>query len=293
MRPATFEYIAPETLDEAVALLSQHAPDAQILAGGQSLIPAMTLRLARPSLVIDIGRIGELAGIEHSGGSVAIGARTTHAAIEASPILTEILPMLPVMARHIGHPAIRNRGTFGGNLAHADPASEWPCALLALDGRVDVIGPSGARTIASDAFFRTYHTTALEPGEIITRIVFSTHYDTLRWSFREFARQRGAFALVLVLACGAQAPDGSIADLRLAIGGCGPSPVVPNVEDAALVGARPDSASISEAAERIARSLDPQGDSSAGADDRRQIARVLIQRALADMFALDIPGGRQ
>ena len=208
MRPCAFDYLAPETLEEAVALLAEHAPDARVLAGGQSLIPAMNLRLARPSVVIDLGRVPDLAGIDRRGDFVTIGATTTHAEIEASPILIEALPMFPVMARRIGHPAIRNRGTFGGSLAHADPASEWPCALLALNGRIEAIGPRGERTISSDEFFHSYYTTALEPDEILTRVVLPAQDEAMRWSFHEVARQAGAFGLVLVLACATLSSDG-------------------------------------------------------------------------------------
>lgn len=287
MRPSAFDYMAPDTLQEAVALLAEHAPDARVLAGGQSLLPAMNLRLARPSVVIDIGRVPGLAGIERHGDFVTIGARTTHAQIEASAVLGEALPMLPVMARRVGHPAIRNRGTFGGSLANADPASEWPCALLALNGRVEAIGPRGERTIPADEFFRSYYTTALEPDEILTRVVLPARGEGLRWSFHEVARQSGAFGLVLVLACAAMSPDGTVADLRIAIGGCGARPLLPVGDWSALIGSRPTAASVAETAERVARGLDPLGDSNASGEDRRQMARTLVRRALNEVFGLE------
>ena len=290
MRPCAFDYLAPETLEEAVALLAEHAPDARVLAGGQSLIPAMNLRLARPSVVIDLGRVPGLAGIDRRGDFVTIGATTTHAEIEASPILIEALPMFPVMARRIGHPAIRNRGTFGGSLAHADPASEWPCALLALNGRIEAIGPRGERTISSDEFFHSYYTTALEPDEILTRVVLPAQDEAMRWSFHEVARQAGAFGLVLVLACATLSSDGTVADLRIAIGGCGARPLLPIGEGSGLIGSRPSGASVAETAERIARGLDPPGDSHASGEDRRQMARTLVRRALSEVFGLEGQG---
>ena len=290
MRSAAFDYFAPNTLDEAIAQLAEHGPDARILAGGQSLIPAMNLRLAQPPAVIDLANVPGLADIEQSGDVVKIGARTTHAEIATSPVLQEALPMLPFMARYIGHAAIRHRGTFGGSLANADPASEWPCALLALDGRVEAISPRGERTIPSHDFFRSYFTTALEPDEILTRVVLPVHGTGHNWSFQEVARQSGAFGLVLVLACGTLSSDGTVADLRIAVGGCGECPLLPTDGWSGLIGSRPSIASVEKTAKRIAAELDPMGDSSASGEDRRQIAATLVCRTLTDVFGLERQG---
>ena len=275
MRPCAFDYRAPATLEEAVALLAEHAPDARVLAGGQSLIPAMNVRLARPSIVVDLGRVPGLDGVEQSGDSVTIGAKVTHAEIEASPMLSTALPMLPFMARHIGYAAIRNRGTVGGSLANADPASEWPCALLALDGHVKAVGPHGSRTIPSDAFFHSYYTTALEPDEILTHVVLPSRGEAWRWSFSEVARQPGAFALVLALACTLLSPEGEVKDVRLAIGGCGARPLLPVDDWTFLIGTRPSKGSVEEAVRRAVRGLDPHDDIHASAADRLQMAGTL------------------
>ena len=293
MRSAAFDYFAPNTLDEAIAQLAEHGPDARILAGGQSLIPAMNLRLAQPPVVIDLANVPGLANIEQSGDVVTIGARTTHAEIAASPVLQKALPMLPFMAQYIGHAAIRQRGTFGGSLANADPASEWPCALLALDGRVEAISPRGERTIPSHDFFRSYFTTALEPDEILTRVVLPVHGAGHNWSFQEVARQSGAFGLVLVLACGTLSSDGTVADLRIAVGGCGACPLLPTDGCSGLIGLRPSIASVEKIAKRIAAGLDPMGDSNASGEDRRQIAATLVRRTLTDVFGLERQGARR
>jgi CO/xanthine dehydrogenase FAD-binding subunit len=284
MRPSAFDYLTPTSLDEAIGCLSEHAPEARLLAGGQSLIPAMNLRLARPRVLVDLSGISGLAGIEEDGGSVTIGAMTTHSEIAVSDVLQRMVPPLPAMARRIGHHAIRNRGTIGGSLAHADPASEWPCALLALGGQIKVSGPKGERAIPAEEFFRTYYTTEIEPDEILTGVVLSVFDRSRRWSFHEVARQPGAFALVLVLACASLSAGNTVADLRLAVGGCGGRPVLPVTDWSFLTGVRPSAELIETAAQRAAGALDPPGDNSASGEDRRQMALVLLRRALGEVL---------
>src|SRR5581483_3887454 len=167
MVPAQFDYLTPATLDEALALLQQHADDAKILAGGHSLIPAMKLRLAQPAVLIDIGRIRDLAYIREEGGAIHIGAMTTHFQIEASDRLRDICPILPEAAAQIGDAQVRNRGTLGGSLAHADPAADWPAVMLALKAEMVAVGGSGERVIAADDFFVDMLTTALDASEIL------------------------------------------------------------------------------------------------------------------------------
>src|SRR6185436_20104049 len=170
MIPVAFDYVAPATLDEALLQLNQNPDDARILAGGHSLIPAMKLRLAQPQMLIDIGRIKELAYIREAGGQIQIGAMTTHQQIEASERLKEICPLLPECASHIGDVQVRNKGTIGGSLAHADPAADWPAAIIALSAQLVVISSSGERTIKADDFFTNMFTTALNTGEILREV---------------------------------------------------------------------------------------------------------------------------
>src|SRR5438067_8516462 len=170
MIPVQFDYVAPATLDEAARLLAEHQDDAKLLAGGHSLIPAMKLRLAQPSLLIDIGRIKDLAYITEEGNQIRIGSMTTHYQVESSERLKEICPLLPECAAAIGDVQVRNKGTIGGSLAHADPAADWPAAILALDAELEIVGPRGARTVKADRFFVDLLQTAIGPGEILSEI---------------------------------------------------------------------------------------------------------------------------
>lgn len=287
MRPAPFDYHRAASLAEACDLLARVAPDGRVLAGGQSLIPAMSLRLSRPAAVVDIGRIAGLDRIAIEATEIRIGALVTHAAIAGSAELAEALPLLPVAARAIAHPAVRNRGTFGGSLANADPASEWPAALLALGGRVRAASKRGERWIDSGAFFQTYFTTALEPDEILVEVALPrADRGATRWAFREFARQPGAFATVLVIVGATLAADGKLAGLRVALGGCGPTPLAPSLDWSRFLGARPTPAAVDAAALALGQAIDPRGDIHASAEDRRQIAATLFRRALMEACGL-------
>src|SRR5436309_2761461 len=170
MYPAQFEYFRPTTIDEAVKLLAQHGEDAKLLAGGHSLIPAMKLRLARPKAVVDLGRISNLSYIREANGRLAIGAMTTHGEIGASSLLRSRCPLLPETASHIGDMQVRNKGTIGGSLAHADPAADWPAAILALDAELEIVGPRGPRTVPAARFFVDLLQTAIGAGEILSEI---------------------------------------------------------------------------------------------------------------------------
>src|SRR5262245_32662275 len=170
MYPASFEYFRPSTIDEAVAMLARHGDDAKVLAGGHSLIPAMKLRLARPRVIVDIGRVADLSYMREADGQIAIGAMTTHGEIEASSLLRERCPLLPETAAYIGDVQVRNRGTIGGSLAHADPAADWPAAILALDAELGIAGPRGRRTVGAAKFFVDLFETALQPDEILCEI---------------------------------------------------------------------------------------------------------------------------
>ncbi len=292
MRPAAFDYLVPTSLEEALAMLVERGADARVLSGGQSLIPAMNLRLARPETLIDIGRISGLDSIEIGQDKITFGAMVTHAQIERSAELRQALPILPEIARHIAHPAIRNRGTFGGSLAHADPASEWPCTLLAMGGGVTALGPSGPRHIDAHDFVQSPLTTALEDDEILTSASLPLRGGQWRWSFHEIARQSGAFGLVLLLAGADIASDGLVRDVRLAIGGCGPRPLAPITDWSFLAGPGSGAASIDRAAEQVMQTIDPSGDAHASADDRRHMAGTLTRRALSELLGLAAEGNR-
>lgn len=286
MRPAAFEYIRVASLDEAVAALQAGNGEASILSGGQSLIPAMNLRLARPGTLVDIGGIPGLDGISIESDAIRIGARVTHADIEHSMDLAQALPVLAEMARHIAHPAVRNRGTFGGSLAHADPASEWPCALVGLGGSVDVVGAGGVRTIDAVEFFQGLLTTSLAADEVLIAATVPRHGADWRWSFRELARQSGAFGLVLVLAGVRLGADHTIAEVRLSVGGCDTRPIAPLTDWSFLAGNAPTPELLDEAALRIAGALDPMDDLQFGAEERRAVARTLVRRALGSACSL-------
>lgn len=281
MRPAPFDYYAPNTLTEAVTRLDALGPEARVLAGGQSLIPAMNLRLARPSALVDLRRVSGLDGCNvKADGTVTIGARVTHAAISRNEALAKALPILPAAARHIAHPQIRNRGTFGGSLANADPASEWPSVVLALGGRVKAVGPSGERWIAAEKLFVTYFTTALEANEIITEIELPALTARDRWSFQEFARQPGAFATVLIVAKITLDAKGAVAALRIVVGGCGPTPTLAKIDMGVVQGVKPSPSLIEAIARQVDAGIAPRSDIHARAEDRRHMAGTLARRCL-------------
>ena len=188
MYPANFDYVRPSTIDEAVALLVRHGDDAKLLAGGHSLIPAMKLRLAQPKVIVDIGRIANLNGIRDAGGKIAIGAMTTHQEIQSSELLIDRCPLLPETASHVGDVQVRNKGTIGGSLAHADPAGDYPAAILALEAEIDVVGPEGRRTIRAEQFFVDLLQTSIAANEIITK--FACRRRRARWRTRRRSRRR-------------------------------------------------------------------------------------------------------
>jgi carbon-monoxide dehydrogenase medium subunit len=284
MRPAAFEYVAPTSVAAAVESLERGGYDAKVIAGGQSLVPMLNFRLARPELLVDVGRIPELRGISVESDRVSIGAMTTHREIEESDALAGVLPVMRVAAREIGHSAIRNRGTIGGSLAHADASAEWPIVATALDARMRVSGPGGERTIPAREFFVGHFTTALSHDELLTAVEIPVPADGAGWSFHELARQPGAFALVIVVVAARLGSDGAVASLSIALGGVGSTPVVPDA--AGLLGSVPSAALVRQAADEIARDIDPPSDVHAGTEDRRDIARALVARGLSDALAM-------
>src|SRR5437868_10030835 len=281
MIPAQFDYIAPTTLDEAVALLSQHADDAKVLAGGHSLIPAMKLRLAQPQLLIDIGRIKDLSYIREEDGSLRIGAMTTHYELESSARVRELCPLLSACAGSIGDVQVRNRGTIGGSLAHADPAADWPAAVLALDAELVATSANGERTIKATDFFVDMLTTALAPGEILREIRVPLSTVGAGQAYLKLHHPASGFAVVGV-AVNLARQNGTCQAIRIGITGVATKAYrAPSVEQA-LVGHALDEQSIAAAAAHAADGIEPNGDLFASADYRRHLAQVYTRRAIAE-----------
>src|SRR6185369_10360350 len=224
MKPAPFEYHRPASLLETFDLLERYGDDGRVLAGGQSLVPALNMRLATPRAVIDINRLPGLDGIRLAPEGLVIGALARHESVERSPLVREHAPLLGMAMPHVGHEAIRTRGTFGGSLALADPAAELPACVVALDAIIRVEGRGGRRDVEAADFFRGIYTTALEPGELVTAVVIPRAQPRWRFEFRELARRHGDFALV-GLAAEARPANGALEDCRLVFFGVGPAPV--------------------------------------------------------------------
>ncbi len=282
MKPAPFEYAAPRSVSEAVGLLAHHGEDAKVIAGGQSLVPMMAFRLATPSFLIDLNGVSELDYTRNDGDILVLGALTRHRAIQEMRWLSDRCAMVLEGVDLIGHPAIRNRGTVGGSLAHADPAAEWPALLLALDGEVGAVGPSGPRTIGAADLFKTYFTTTLAPDEVIAEIRFPLPAEgvVMGSSFVELARRHGDFAIAGAGAMMELAADGSIADARIALIGVRDTVVRASSAEATLGGARPTDEALASAAESVQGEIDPISDVHGSAVYRRHVATVVARRAL-------------
>ena len=282
MKPAPFEYRRPSTLSEAFDLLHDYGDDGRVLAGGQSLVPALNMRLATPRVVIDINRVPDLDAIRATPEGLVIGALARQAALERSPLVAEHAPLIAAAMPHVGHSAIRVRGTIGGSLAHADPAAELPACALALGATIRVAGRGGERDIAAAEFFRGIFSTALEPGEIVTAIAVPRPAGPWRWGFQELARRHGDFALA-GLAAGARLERGQVAEARLVFFGLGATPVRARAAEAVLSGHAP-TAEVTEAASRaLDTDLDPPGDIHGSPALRRHLARVLLTRVVGQL----------
>jgi carbon-monoxide dehydrogenase medium subunit len=279
MKPAPFEYHRPMSLAETFDLLDRYGDDGRLLAGGQSLVPALNLRLATPRAVIDINRIPDLDAIRVTGDGLAIGALARQEALERSPLVREHAPLVAAALPHIGHSAIRARGTIGGSLALADPAAELPACAVALGATIRVGRRGGSRDIAAEDFFKGIYTTALGPGEIVTEILVPRAAPGWRWGFDELARRRGDFALV-GLAAGASIIGRAITQTRLVFFGVGPRPVRAGRAEAALAGRPADAATLAAAGRALDGDLDPPGDVHGSPALRRHLARVLLSRVV-------------
>jgi aerobic carbon-monoxide dehydrogenase medium subunit len=279
MKAPPFAYVRARSLAEVFDLLEKHGDHARLLAGGQSLIAALNMRLSAPELLIDISRLGELSGIRVRDGHVRIGALTTHAAIEASPEVAKHLPLLAQAAPHIAHAAIRNVGTFGGSIALADPAAEWPACCIALDAHFTLAGKRGTRQVKAREFFKGLYSTALRPAEVLTQIEIPIPGPEYRSAFVELARRRGDYAIVGLAAIG-KSTRGALSDTRLAFFGVGATPVLAKNTMTAIDGKAAKSGAIAAAVKVLAKDLDPGPDLYSSAATKMQLARVLTGRAL-------------
>jgi aerobic carbon-monoxide dehydrogenase medium subunit len=274
MIPPSFDYVAPDTLDDAIAALSGGGEDAKLLAGGHSLIPLMKLRLAAPSLLVDLRKLSDLRGVGKHNGGVRIGALTTHAEMSAA----DELGVAAVAAGLIADQQVRNRGTIGGSLAHGDPAGDMPAVLLASEGSVVARGPNGEREIAASDLFRDYMTTALADDEILTEVRLPSP-EGWGFGYEKFTRRAEDWAMVGVCALVKQS-GGQVEDARVAFTNMGRTPVRAEAAEAALRGQAASAESARKAAEQAAEGTDPPGDANATADYKRHLARVLTRRAL-------------
>jgi len=277
LKPAPFAYQKARTLKEAVALLAKHKDDARLLAGGQSLIATLNMRLSQPALLIDINGIKGLDGIAKKGKFVEIGALARHAQVERSPVIAAHAPLIARAMPHIGHPAIRNRGTFGGSIAFADPAAELPACLVALDGEVDIAGPKGKRKVKADAFFKGLFETALRPQEMVAAVRVPAADKNTRVGFAELARRHGDYAIV-GLAATAKADGKELKDVRLAFFGVGATPVRARKSETALAKGDIDGAV-------ALLDLDPHDDVQATAKVKKHLAGVLLRRVARQLMA--------
>jgi carbon-monoxide dehydrogenase medium subunit len=279
MIPASFDYVRPSTVDDAVAALAAAGEDGKVLAGGQSLLPLLRLRLAYPSVLVDLGRVDGLRGIRRDGDHLVIGAMTTHHDVVHDPVIREHCPVLAQATATVADPAVRHRGTLGGSLSHADPAGDLPAVALALEAELVIAGPGGRRTVPVAQFFSDYLETAIQPGEVLVEIRvpvlgagWGSHYE-------KFNRVAQAWAIVGVAALVRRDGD-SIAEARIGLTNMGPTPLRASATEQALAGVAAANGGVAAAAEHAADGTDPPADLSARADYRQHLARVLTGRAV-------------
>jgi carbon-monoxide dehydrogenase medium subunit len=279
MIPSNFDYVAPTTVDDAVAALAKAGEDAKVIAGGQSLMPVLRLRLTAPSVLVDLGRIDELRGVRDDGDAILIGAMTTYYNLLGNPLVSRHALLLTDATRTVADPQIRHRGTLGGAVSHADPAGDLCAPVLALDATMTVAGPSGRRTIPASEFFVDYYTTALQPNEILTEIRIPKHTD---WAahYEKLNRVAQAWSIVAVAATVAL-EGGVIRQASVALTNMASVPVRAHGVEAALIGQEASPETIRSAAEHAAEGTSPNSDGNADADYRSHLAKVLTRRAVA------------
>lgn len=286
MKPAPFEYHRPDSVDEALALLAEHGYDAKLLAGGQSLVPAMNFRLAAPAVLIDLNRIPGLDGLAEADGGLRIGAMVRQRAAERSPLVASRAALLAETLPYVAHAQIRNRGTIGGSIAHADPAAELPAVMLALDARFHLRGPNGTRVVAAGDFFTGLFGTALEAEEVLVEVEIPPAAPRTGWAFDEVSRRHGDYALAGIAATVQVDDAGRCTAARIALLSVGDGPVLAAQAAAALLGQEPTEDAIHAAADAAAqRDVDPPGDIHASPAYRRQLVDVLVRRVLPRAFA--------
>ncbi len=282
MKPAPFEYAAPDTLEEAISLLEENEGDAKVLSGGQSLMPLLNMRLARPEVLVDLARLPDLDYVREEGGELVIGAMTRQRTVELDPIVRERHPLVYEATMNVAHPQNRNQGTFGGSLAHADPSAEYPALALALDAKFKAVGPDGERVIDADEFFVTYLTTDLEMSEILTEVRIPALPPGAAWSFTELARRHGDYALAGVTSF-FTCDGGKVSSARIVLFGVGATPVRAEKAEQAMVGQSPSSALFESVGKAVLDDIEePQSDVHASAEQRRALAGVLTTRGLGD-----------
>ena len=279
MKPAPLTYLRPESVDQALEQLAMADGDAKLLAGGQSLVPLLNLRMARPDVLVDIGRLSVLDFIKEHDGAVVIGATTTQRTVELSPLAAERCPLIGQALHHVGHLQIRNRGTIGGSLAHADPAAELVCAAVALEATLTVVGVDSTREVSAADFFIGPYMTVLGESEILTEISFPATGDPA--AYAEFARREGDFAMAGIAAiCGQDPATGVVSRARLVATGVGPVPQRMAAAESVLYGEPLSPGSIAAAVRAGADEVDPQSDDQADAGYRRRLVAALISHAL-------------
>jgi carbon-monoxide dehydrogenase medium subunit len=280
MIPAQFDYKAPATLDEAVALLASDLDGAKVLAGGHSLIPAMKLRLAQPQLLVDIARIKSLAYIREEGDQILIGATTTHYQLESSDSLKKICPLLPDCARSIGDVQVRNKGTIGGSLAHSDPAGDWPAAVLALDGDLVLVGPNGERTVKAENFFVDLLTTDLQPGEILREIRIKKPAGRFGQAYQKVPHPASGFAVVGIAVHLTLDGNGACQSAGVGVTGVGVKAYRAKAVETALAGTNLDDNALASAVAHVVDGIDANADLYASGEYRSHLAQVHTRRAI-------------
>jgi len=280
MIPAAFDYARPSSIDEALQAIAAGGEDVKILAGGQSLIPVMRLRLAAPSTVVDLGRVQELRGVRDDGDAIVIGAMTTHAAVLEDPLIRQHAPLIAEATETVADRQVRHRGTFGGALAHADPAGDLPAVALALDAEFVIVGPNGRRTVPARDFFVDYLTTALEDGELLVEVRIPKLSGDWGMHYEKFNRVAQAWSIVAVAAA-VRRENGHIAEARIGLTNMGPTPLRATAAEQALAGAAASADAVAEAASHAAEGTEPSSDLNAQADYRQHLAQVLTRRAVS------------
>lgn len=283
MKPPSFDYVLADTVEDALSALASLGPDAKILAGGQSLVPMLNFRLLRPTTLVDINRIASLSFIRDEAQTIRIGALTRHHRLETSPVIAAHLPVIAEAMKHVAHLAIRNRGTIGGSLSHADPAAELPMMAMLLDAKLAIASAAGMRTVAAREFFVDALTTDLRDGEILDEIEIPKLAPQSGWGFAEVSRRAGDFALAAAAAI-LTLRGGSVAEARIAVMGVGKTPLRMPEAETTLVGQTVSPDLLEKAAEAVRAAVEPETDLHASADYRRHLVGALAQRTLADAW---------